>query len=261
MFFVGKILWLVVQPLSLAFLFKLAAIAAMAFGRRWLALALTSIAAGIMFVTLFTSTGAWALQRLEAVYPRPDLPQPLACMIVLGGAFDLEVTAGRGGMEMNQSADRFIEAARIARLRPEAKILVSGGDGSFSGDYAGDAELAPAFFSAMGVDPDRLLREEASRNTAENVALTKTVLEREGLSNCLLITSAYHMPRAVSLFSAQGVTVTPWPSDYRASGGVRLRLDFTQPTLNAQLTSTALREWLAILRATLAGSSPRLQTA
>jgi uncharacterized SAM-binding protein YcdF (DUF218 family) len=261
MFVAGKILWLVAQPLSLAFLFKLLAIAALAFGRRWLAFALTSIAATIMFVTLFTSTGAWALQRLEAVYQRPELPQPLACMIVLGGAFDLEVTAGRGGMEMNQSADRFIEAARIARLRPEAKILISGGDGSFSGDYKSDAELAPAFFSAMGVDPARLLSEDASRNTSENVAFTKTVLAREGLSNCLLITSAYHMPRAVSLFDVQGVAVTPWPSDYRASGRVTLGLDFTQPTLNAQLTATALREWLAILRAKMSSASPRLQSA
>jgi len=249
MFVAGKIFWLIAQPLSAAFIIHLLALVLVAFGRRWLALTLGAVAAGVMFVTLFTSTGAWALQVLEARSTRPDLPEPLACMIVLGGAFDLEVTAGRGGMEMNQAADRFIEAARIARLRPEAKILVSGGDGSFSGDYKGDADLAGGFFSAMGVDPARLLREDASRNTAENVAYAKAVLDKNSLADCLLITSAYHMPRALALFAAKGVKVLPWPTDYRASGRVTLGFDFTQPTLNAQLTSTAAREWLATLAA------------
>jgi uncharacterized SAM-binding protein YcdF (DUF218 family) len=167
-------------------------------------------------------------------------------MIVLGGAFDLEVTAGRGGMEFNQSADRFIEAARLARLHPEAKILVSGGDGSFSGDYKGDAELAGDFFSAMGVDPARVIKDTASRNTEENVSETKTLADQNGLKGCLLITSAYHMPRAKALFDKAGLDVTPWPSDYRSSGKVQLGLDFTQPTLNSQLASTAAREWLAL---------------
>jgi uncharacterized SAM-binding protein YcdF (DUF218 family) len=177
-------------------------------------------------------------------------------MIVLGGAFDLEVNAGRGGMEMNQAADRFIEAARLARLYPQSKIVVSGGDGSFSGDYKGDADLSPAYFEAMGIEPSRIIRETASRNTAENVGETKALLETNHLADCLLITSAYHMPRAKALFDQAGVTTVPWASDYRSSGRVALGLDFTQPSLNAQLASTAAREWGAILAARLMGRLP-----
>lgn len=179
-------------------------------------------------------------------------------MIVLGGAFDLEVTAGRGGMEMNQAADRFIEAARLARLYPAAKILVSGGDGSFSGNYKGDADLSGDYFAAMGVDPARIIAEKTSRNTIENVAETKALLDTNNLKNCLLITSAYHMPRATSLFSKEGVGTIPWPSDYRASGRVEFGFDFTQPSLNAALASTAMREWAALLNAHLQGKSERL---
>lgn len=258
MFLAGKIAWILLQPLSLALCLKIAAVLVLSVGRRKLALLLSSLAVVIMAVTLFTSTGAWALQQLEARYPRPALPAKVGCMIVLGGAFDLEVTAGRGGMEMNQAADRFIEAARLARLYPEARILVSGGDGSFSGDYKGDADLAGDFFSAMGVDPGRIIRETASRNTAENVSETRALLERNGLSDCLLITSAYHMPRAKALFDGAGVSTIPWPTDYRASGKVRLGLDFTQPTLNSQLASTAMREWMGLATAYLAGRTERL---
>ena len=254
----GKIAWLFLQPLSLAFLLKVAAVIVLLTGRRKLAAALSFCAGSILFVALFTTTGAWSLQVLEARFPRQPLPQSVSCMIVLGGAFDLEVTAGRGGMEMNQSADRFIEAARLARLFPDARILVSGGDGSFSGNYKGDAELAGDFFTAMGIDAGRLIREIASRNTAENVAETKALLRKNSLSDCLLITSAYHMPRAKALFAAQGVTTIAWPTDYRSSGKVMLGLDFTQPTLNSQLASTAAREWLAILSARLSGTIPTL---
>lgn len=255
MFFLGKSAWIVVQPLSLAFFLVALALLLMLFGRRVFAFLLTLLGAAILFAALFTSTGAWALQMLEARYARPDLPGNIPCMIVLGGAFDLEVTAGRGGMEFNQSADRFIEAARLARLNPEARILVSGGDGSFSGDYRGDADLAGDFFSAMGVDPTRLIKDTASRNTEENVTETKALADRSGLKGCLLITSAYHMPRAKALFDRAGLAVIPWPSDYRSSGKVELGLDFTQPTLNSQLASTAAREWLALAVAHMRGET------
>jgi uncharacterized SAM-binding protein YcdF (DUF218 family) len=253
MFFLGKTIWIVAQPLTLALIVKVLAFLAIVTGRRRLAGFLSLTAGTILFVVLFTSLGAWSLQQLEARYPRPALATPPACMIVLGGAFDLEVSARRGGMEMNQAADRFIEAARLARLYPQSKILVSGGDGSFSGDYKGDADLSPAFFEAMGVEPTRIIRETTSRNTAENVGETKALLEENHLADCLLITSAYHMPRAKALFDQAGVATLPWPSDYRSSGRVELRLDFTQPSLNAQLASTAAREWAAILAARLTG--------
>lgn len=258
MFIAGKAFWIIAQPLTLAFICKVLAVLLLIMGRRRLAGFMSLMAALILFVTLFTSLGAWSLQKLEARYPRPDLATSPVCMIVLGGAFDLEVTAGRGGMEMNQAADRFIEAARLARLYPESKILVSGGDGSFSGDYKGDADLSPAYFEAMGVDPARIIRETASRNTAENVGETRSIMDANNLSECLLITSAYHMARAKALFDAQGVATIPWPADYRSSGRVTLRLDFTQPTLNATLTSTAAREWAAILASRLRGQADPL---
>jgi uncharacterized SAM-binding protein YcdF (DUF218 family) len=249
MFFFGKAFWIVAQPLTLALILTILGFLALLTGRRKLSGFLSLLSGTILFVALFTSLGVWSLQAL-ATAP--------TCMIVLGGAFDLEVTAGRGGMEMNQAADRFVEAARLARLYPQSRILVSGGDGSFSGDYEGDADLSPAYFEAMGIEPSRIIRETASRNTAENVGETSTLLETNHLGDCLLITSAYHMPRAKALFDQAGVATIPWASDYRSSGIVTLRLDFTQPSLNAQLASTAAREWGAILFSRLRGQSDPL---
>lgn len=248
MFLVSKVFWLLAQPLSLIFVLLLLSYIFGGAGFRRLHGALSGIAATLFFFTLFTSCGAVMLQVLENRITRPaSLPADLSCILILGGAFENEVIAGRGGMEFNQAADRFIEGLKLAQAHPAAKILVSGGDGSFSGTYDGDAQTSIAFFSTFGISPDRIIREDQSRTTFENAANTKHVLDDNGLSNCALITSAFHMPRSVGLFRKLGIPVTPWPVDYRTSGQLTLGPDFSQPSLNAQLTTTAMREWTGLI--------------
>ncbi|MBW6423709.1 YdcF family protein [Rhizobium sp. XQZ8] len=254
MFLITKLFWVFAQPLSMAFVFSAFA-AVMAFlGWRTLGGLSALLAAIILFVTLFTTTGTVALQVLEARFPKPAAdPTDVSCMIVLGGAFDNEINTARGGMELNQSADRFVEALRLARNHPQSRILISGGDGSISGGYEGEAQTAERFFSAFGIGQERLLKENTSRTTYENSRNTAELLRTEKLENCLLITSGFHMPRAVGLFRKAGIAVTPWPVDYRTSGVVGLSLDFTQPALNAQITTTATREWMSLTAYYLTG--------
>ena len=254
MFLFSKLFWLVTQPLSLAFLFS-AAGALLAFSgfRRTGGIA-AALAALILFVTLYTTAGGVALQALEARFPKSsEEPADLTCILILGGALENEVTTSRGGVEFNQAAERFVEPLRLALRHPQARILVSGGDGSISGAYEPEAEASERLFSAFGIPPERLVKESASRTTHENAQETRHVLAREGLTDCLLVTSAFHMPRSVGLFRKADIAVTPWPVDYRTSGVLRLGFDFTQPTSNAQLTSTAVREWIGLLGYYLTG--------
>ncbi|MGL3608725.1 YdcF family protein [Rhizobium sp. G187] len=254
MFVISKLFWMLAQPLSLVFFGGLAALALFAIRRRKAGFVVLSLSLSILFLTLYTTLGTVLLQQLEARFPRPDAdPHSVACMIVLGGAFETEVTTSRGGIELNQAADRFVEALRLAVANPQARILVSGGDGSLSGQYEGDAAASVRYFQAFGIERSRLIEEQTSRNTDENVGNSRVLLQQAGLSNCLLITSAFHMPRAMGLFRKQMLDVTPWPTDFRTSGKVRFTLDFTQPTLNAQQTATAVREWIGLASYRLMG--------
>ncbi|WDZ76744.1 YdcF family protein [Ensifer adhaerens] len=259
MFLISKIFWLVAQPLSFSFFAALAGLLATAAGLRRIGGFLGAFGALVLFVCLFTTAGPYALQTLEDRFTRPSPPPAtLSCIVVLGGAFENEVMAGRGGTEFNQAADRFIETVALAKRYPEARILVSGGDGSFSGAYAGDAAASESFLAAFDIGGERLLREEQSRTTFENARNTKELLAANGLSNCALVTSAFHIPRSVGLFRALDIPVVPWPTDYRTSGRLGLGLDFTQPSLNAQLTTTAVREWIGLLAYRLAGRTPSI---
>ncbi len=254
MFLVSKVFWLLAQPLSLIFLLLVLSYMSGGAGFRRLRRIFSGLAATLLFLTLFTSCGGVMLQVLENRIARPaNLPANLSCIIILGGAFENEVISGRGGLEFNQAADRFVEGLKLAQAHPAAKIVVSGGDGSFNGKYDGDAETSIAFFSTFGIAPERIIRETRSRTTFENADNTRALLESNGLSDCALITSAFHMPRSVGLFRKLGIPITPWPVDYRTSGQLTLGPDFSQPSLNAQLTTTAMREWTGLIAYYISG--------
>lgn len=253
-FYVSKIFWLLAQPLSLSLLLLLAGLAAGFL--KWNRLrALAHFAAALLlFVTLFTTTGAVLLQALEDRIARAALPAGgPSCIVTLGGAFEADVTAARGGFELNQAGDRFVETLRLAQQFPAARILISGGDGSLSGAYEGDAVIGTRFFAAFGIPESRLIRDPQSRDTYENAGNTKTLLAENGLENCLLVTSAFHMPRSVGLFRKLGIEMLPWPTDYRTTGTARLGLDLTQPSTNTQLMTTAVREWIGLAFYYMAG--------
>ena len=258
-YYASKIFWLVVQPLSLALLLLVVSLLAGLLAWRRLRLWAGVLSALLLFTTLFTTTGAVLLQMLEDRIARAELPAGgPGCIIMLGGGVEAEVIAARGDFEMNQAGDRFTETLRLAREFPAARILISGGDGSFSGRYEGDAAVATRFFTAFGVPADRLIRETESRTTFENVANTKALLAANGLDRCLLVTSAFHMPRSVGLFRKLELDVLPWPTDFRTTGRAGLAFDFTQPSTNSQLTTTALREWTGLLLYYLAGRTSAL---
>ncbi|MDR9780312.1 YdcF family protein [Rhizobium redzepovicii] len=259
MFLISKLVWIFAQPLSLAFF--LVFLALMAGLLRWRILSILGAAASalILFVTLYTTAGNLMMQGLERRFAKPaGDPESLQCMIVLGGAFENEVNTVRHGIEFNGGADRFVEALRLAQKFPDSRILVSGGDGSISGVYEGDAAASERFFPLFGVGRDRLIEETQSRTTFENAVNTKEFLASQGLSKCLLITSGFHMPRSVGIFRKLGIDIVPWPTDYRTDGQVRLGLDFTQPNLNAQNMATAIREWYGLIGYYLAGRTSEL---
>ena len=80
-----------------------------------------------------------------------------------------------------------------------------------------EAERAKLFFDSMGVPPQRVMYESASHTTYENAILSAKVPGVDPTQRWLLLTSAFHMPRAMALFRKAGWNVTPYPVDFRTS--------------------------------------------
>lgn len=254
MYLVSKVYGFLIQPPSLIFILTLAALAAGLLGWRRLQWGVTALTALILFVSLYTTTGALLTQVLEARFPRPQaLAAAPSCIVVLGGGFESAVSTGRRNAELNTAGDRFVEMMRLARRYPEAKIIVSGGDGHISAVYDDDTTIALRLIDGFDIDPGRIIAEPLSRNTFENAVNTAAILKREKLGPCLLVTSAFHMPRAVGMFRVAGVSVIPWPVDYDTDGTSGLALDFYEPMANFNLTTTAVLEWSGLAGNYLAG--------
>src|SRR5882757_11336769 len=99
-------------------------------GRRRLAIIGSVLAFLVLALSAWTSLGAMMLNPLEERVPRPPLPQKVDGIVVLGGGFEGAINLVRGGYELSSSGDRMVETAILARRFPQAKVVVSGGNGS-----------------------------------------------------------------------------------------------------------------------------------
>lgn len=248
-FVLSKLFWILFQPLTLAFLAIVIALVCLALAMTAAAAAFCALAAATLAITCFTSLGAMMMAGLENRHSRPALANPPACAIILGGGISTGISARRGTYTFSRAADRYIETLRLARLYPDMKILVTGGDNSLSGNLNGEAEPASRFFADHGIAAERILYEPMARNTEENARLTAAMLAGQTFTgDILLVTSAYHMPRSFAHFERTRMAVLPWPVDYRTDGKARFTISFDQPVINATMLSTALREWAGMLR-------------
>ena len=133
---------------------------------------------------------------------------------------------------------------------------------AFSITSDAEATGAASMLTDMGVAPDRLILEAGARDTYENAVYLKAELDRLGLlgpgKRWVLITSAYHMPRAIASFRQAGFDVEPWPVDYRTRGRADLTRPFDKVSEGLRRVDVATREWVGLLAYWLAGRSNAL---
>jgi uncharacterized SAM-binding protein YcdF (DUF218 family) len=106
------------------------------------------------------------------------------------------------------------------------------------------------FFGQQGLDVRRVIFEEHSRNTYENVLFSKTMVKPRKGDTWILVSSARDMPRSVGIFRKLGWPVVPLPVAYKAAGPASA--DFAS---NMGMLDLGVHEWLGLLVYRLAGRS------
>ncbi|MGA7457445.1 MAG: YdcF family protein [Methyloceanibacter sp.] len=263
-FYIAKGLWFLLQPSTLiALLIGYGAILIWTGWARW-GRRFVTIGAILLLVAGLSPLGNALILPLEDRFPRANLddPPPPTGFIILGGAEDRLVGEARGAPTLNEAGERMVEAAMLARRFPEAKIAFSGGDAGILYTSGSEAEGAQTLLTALGVPQDRLILEAKSRDTYENAAYLKQEFARAGElgpgKRWLLITSAYHMPRAMGAFRQAGFNVEPWPLDYRTRGKADLTRPFDKVSEGLRRVDVASREWVGLLAYWLTGRSDAL---
>ena len=254
-FIASKLIGALLRPDTWMIIALAVLVLAVALHRRQLAISLGSILLGSMVVLAVLPLGDLLLQPIERTYPaEPGLDQ-VDGIIILGGAEDARASAYWGQMQLNAGGERYTAALELAQRFPEARLLFTGGSGALrdlGGPEVSEGAMAERFFLGLGVAPERLLIEDRSRNTAENARLSLALAYPDPNESWVLVTSAFHMPRAMQSFEAAGwADVTPWPVDYRTAAFMdRIGWNLTR---NLQVLNIAIREQVGQLAYRVSG--------
>jgi uncharacterized SAM-binding protein YcdF (DUF218 family) len=104
-----------------------------------------------------------------------------------------------------------------------------------------------------------LILEDRSRNTRENAAFLKPLLQQKPGERWLLVTSAWHMPRSVGVFRKAGIDIIPHPVDFSTTGSGADMLRFSRGFSHGLgLTDLAVKEWIGLIAYRLAGYTDEL---
>lgn len=178
---------------------------------RWLG----GASALVLFVFASERVSNALVRHLEMEVPpavRPDVTYDAA--VLLGGLLDHDATVGWGKPQYNDDSERLTATFDLLRTERVRFAVLSGGGNP--GDPLNEARVLADQLAGWGIDRSRLVLEEKSRNTRENAVESAKIVRERGFRTLVLVTSAFHMPRAVDCFRAVDLAVDPLPVDYRS---------------------------------------------
>jgi len=239
------------EPLTMLTLLSLLAYAALWYRRRERRRRLVMMGLPIIALTIASTPIAsfLALGSLEWQVPRrtdPEAEERAEAIVVLSGGMIPPDVGRPRALPAPDTFWRCLHAAELHRRLGGRPILVSGGkvDPTQAGPTL--AELMRELLIAQGVAPADLILEERSRSTYENAVECQKLLDRRGLDAVLLVTEAYHMPRALACFRARGVDAIPSSCFPRATT-LKPSIKLFLPTVSAAGgCDQALHEWLGL---------------
>lgn len=240
------LLWSGCRPDNLLLIFLVAGAALLALRRRRLGLALVAGSTLLLVAIGLLPLGAWLLAPLENRFPAPAvLPEQVHGVIMLGGALDHDLSVARRQLVLREPGERLVALVRLARRYPEARLVLAEGKGSLGRRELEEALRGKQLFADFGLDYGRVVFEGGARTTHENALLSRRVVNPQPGQRWILITSAWHMPRAVGTFRRAGWSVMPYPVDYRTNGvGIAYRGFDLKGGL--ERVSLAAREWAGL---------------
>jgi uncharacterized SAM-binding protein YcdF (DUF218 family) len=216
------------------------------------------LGAGLLTICILLPVGAWAINPLEDRFPAVTTPPAhVDGIIVLGGAIDDITSQDRHTPILTGAANRLTTFLILAKQYPNAKLVFTGGSGDLAQGIATEAPFARDFLASLGLPPDRVTYEQNSRTTWENAVETNRLVQPKPGETWILLTSAFHMPRAMGVFRAAGwQNLLAWPVGYRS----RDHIAAWQPGLGGELAGLdlAAHEWQGLLVYWLQGHSSAL---
>ena len=180
------------------------------------------------------------IRLLENRYDQPEFSsRDFDYIVVLGGG---QIIRESGSNLSPDATVRLMEGLSLYK-ETQRPIIFCGGRVLLKEKWPSESETAYKQFIRAGVKEEAVLIEDDSRNTYENAA---NLIERYNPESILLVTSAYHMPRALLSFTPYETEIIPYPVDFKAEDREYILLDFLPSIHFLQASYNALHELLGL---------------
>mgnify|MGYP001416729970 FL=1 len=256
-FYLSKILWLIVNPFNIFIFITLFTMFLYFINFRRLSLIIYLI--NFIFIALisFLPIGSYLTYIIEKEFhTNTKFPEQVDGILILGGATNPLLFKEFDQISLNGSAERLVESVMIIRKFEKAKVIFSGGSGIVNRSDLGHSQVAKLFYKKIGVDINKIFFEDKSRNTYENIIYSKKIAKPKKNENWLLITSAFHMKRALLIAEKNNWKLIPYAVDFKNVKEFKVI-----PNLNllSNLNSfqSGLHEWLGLVSYYLMGRTDK----
>lgn len=257
-FYLSKIFWLLANPSNL-FLIVLTVGVFLLWGRKSYKTGRRIITFCVL-VGLFISFVPVAVPMrglLENRFPAlTQFPENITGVVIAGGIIDPVVSQQRGQASVGGAVERLLALVELGQRYPDAKIIFSAGSGDPLQQQLKEAHYVGPLLQRMGFDPSRVIYEDQSRNTVENAINTYAIAAPKPGETWLLVTSAFHMPRAYATFRKAGWRITPYPVDFNVTQDAEWTVGFN--FANLSIFSGIFHEYLGLLFYRLSGKTDTL---
>jgi len=217
-------------------------------------------AASLVLLTAagFLPVGSLLIHVLESRFPPWDAGRGAPDgIVILGGSIAPELSGDYGEPVIAGGGGRIVAMVKLARAYPDARIVYSGGDASLFGNFGSEAGFVHSLLESFGIPGSRVILETRARNTAENAAYVKDLVNPRPGERWLVVTSAQHMPRAIGCFRKAGFAVEAYPVDWQTRRTLNPAWSRTLSNGLAQLDAAAY-EWIGLLAYRLTGKTTEI---
>ncbi|MFW6351153.1 MAG: YdcF family protein, partial [Bacteroidota bacterium] len=205
-----------------------------------------------LLILLIFSDNALFQSAARSWEPDPVSPEMLSAksrtIVVLGGMISENKFTGLP--RFSQSADRFWQGYYLLKTGVGDTLLISGGLGSlFDDKQLAEGELWRIYLERTKLMDENIIIESTSRNTYENAVNSAVLFEKEHrIKRIILVTSAFHIPRARACFEKQGFDVEVFPADPLAGVRPLQWNDYVIPSAGVlEAWGIFFREWAGIV--------------
>ena len=246
-FYLSKIFWFFFNPFNLIIFIFIFGLFFYKLKKFFLAKSFYYLSIGFFLIFAVLPIGPYLTYLLEKDFHETNYyPDKLDGILILSGATNPFLTKEYDQINLGDGAERLLESYFLIKKFPNVKIIFSGGAAYLGYPEITDSSAAKKFYKDMGLDIRKIYFENKSRNTFENILLSKNYAKPKQNENWLLISSAFHLRRAMNVADKLDWNLIAYPTDFRQSK----KFIFTFSVnlfYNLSQSNLAFREWLGLV--------------